>query len=372
MTAPMRRTVLAGIATALMLAQIVFEIHAQTTPQSERTGKQLYEAACAACHAADGKGAPASAVGFETPLPDFTDCEFASREPDEDWLAVIHDGGRARAFDRMMPSFRDALTQPEMKRILNHVRGFCGDDNWPRGELNLPRPLVTEKAYPEDEAVLTVTAAAEGAGFLTQELLYEKRIGARNQVEIAVPFGVLERTPGSWRGGVGDIALAFKRDMFHSFSKGSILSAGGELILPTGNEDNGLGSGATIFEPFVAYGQLLPSSSFLQFQAGFEVAGRGRTDEVFFRTAMGKSFMQGGYGRSWSPMVELLGARELASSGRTQWDLAPQLQVSLSTRQHVLLNAGIRIPVNDRQFRSTQIMLYVLWDWFDGGLFSGW
>jgi hypothetical protein len=49
--------------------------------------------ACAACHGTDGRGTPQSTVGFDTPIPDFTDCSFATPEPDADWLAVMHDGG---------------------------------------------------------------------------------------------------------------------------------------------------------------------------------------------------------------------------------------------------------------------------------------
>ena len=39
----------------------------------------LYDQACAACHGADGRGRPVEDRGFELELPDFTDCEFASR-----------------------------------------------------------------------------------------------------------------------------------------------------------------------------------------------------------------------------------------------------------------------------------------------------
>jgi hypothetical protein len=57
-----------------------------------RSGRQLYEAACAACHGRDGKGVSRTIVGFETPLPDFTNCSFVTPEPDADWMAVIHQG----------------------------------------------------------------------------------------------------------------------------------------------------------------------------------------------------------------------------------------------------------------------------------------
>ena len=187
------------------------------TERLQRTGEQLYGTACAACHGSDGKGVAVTTLGFEIPLPDFTDCQFAPREPNEDWAAVIHNGGPARGFDRMMPAFGDALTTEEIDQVLDHVRGFCRDEDWPRGELNLPRPLVTGKAYPEDEAVLTLSIDAENAEAVSSKMVYERRIGPRNQVEVAVPFNFGKQADGSWRGGVGDIALSAKRAMFHSF-----------------------------------------------------------------------------------------------------------------------------------------------------------
>jgi hypothetical protein len=162
---------LARPAVAAILALAAAPAGAEDPPRD----RQLYEAACAACHGADGRGRSPDAVGFETPLPDFSDCEFTSREPDPDWFAVIHQGGPVRAFDRMMPAFGEALVADEIDAILRHVRGFCDDDSWPRGEFNLPRPLYTEKAFPEDEAVVT-TDYDTGEGHAYQiELLYEKR-----------------------------------------------------------------------------------------------------------------------------------------------------------------------------------------------------
>src|SRR5688572_32813847 len=72
-------------------------IRLQASHQQAQAGAVLYAAACAGCHGPDGGGAPASLVAFTDPLPDFRDCAFATREPDGDWLAVVHDGGPARA-----------------------------------------------------------------------------------------------------------------------------------------------------------------------------------------------------------------------------------------------------------------------------------
>jgi hypothetical protein len=48
------------------------------------------------------------------------------------------------------------------------------------------------------------------------------------------------------------------------------------------------------------------------------------------------------------------------------------MQVTLNKRQHLMINAGVRVPLNDRTGRTTQVIAYFLWDWFDGGLRDGW
>jgi len=61
-----------------------------------------------------------------------------------------------------------------------------------------------------------------------------------------------------------------------------------------------------------------------------------------------------------------------ASTANTKPAVVPQFQVTLSTRQHVRVNVGIRQPINNRDDRSTQLVFYALWDFFDGGLREGW
>jgi mono/diheme cytochrome c family protein len=341
----------------------------------EKTGEELYRAACAACHAADGRGQARSTVGFDTSLPDFTDCGFATPEADADWIAVVHQGGPVRAFDRLMPAFGEMLPVADIQRIIRYVRGFCSSAAvWPRGELNLPRPLVTEKAFPENEAVLTMTVAGGGERAVGADLLYERRVGARTQFEVVVPLEA-RRADGGWTRGLGDVAVAMKRVLFHSLTHGSILSAAGEVVLPTGSEASGLGKGMTVFEPFVAFGQLLPSAGFLQLQAGVEVPSNVNraAREAFWRAAIGRTFIEEeGFGRTWSPMVEALGARELESGEQVLWDIVPQMQVTLSRRQHIMISAGARVPLNERSGRGAAVLTYFLWDWFDGGILDGW
>lgn len=332
---------------------------------------ELYTRACSACHGDDGRGRPQREVGFETPLPDFTDCSFASREPDPDWYAVIHEGGPVRAFDRMMPAFGAKLGEAEIYAILRHVRTFCVNDAWPRGEFNLPRPLFTEKAYPEDEIVVTVLADTDGGGTET-EFLYEKRFGPRGMLEVAVP---VEHGGGGAGSGfdLGDLALGWKHTVHHNLRRGSIFSLGAEAVLVREERADGSDGRVTVFEPYAAYGHLLPGDAFLQFQALGEIGLEGdAADAAELRATIGRTWSEGEFGRVWTPMLEVLAERSLASGASVEVDLVPQVQVSLNTRQHVLLNAGVRFPLDDDEDRGVQAIVYLLWDWFDGGFLDGW
>jgi len=344
-----------------------------------KSGKQLYEEACAACHGPGGTGLGASTLGFDTTLPDFSDCDFASREPNGDWYFVAAEGGPARVFDRKMPAFGDALSKEQILRIMDYIRTFCRDKSWPRGELNLPRPLVTTKAYPEDEIVWATSVNLENEDVIENELIYEQRFGSRNQFELIVPFGWSEQVGNTngdteWTSSVGDIGLALKRVMFHSLESGSIVSLGTELFLPTGDEEEGFGKDTTVIEPYISYGQLLPADFSLQFQAGAALPfdTDRANEEAFWRGVLGKTFVMGRYGHAITPMVEVLGAKELVSEADTNWDIVPQIQIPLNRRQHVRLGLGAQLPLNDTDQREASYQLYLLWDWFDGGFFQGW
>ena len=362
-------------ASLLAVTQTAF---AQTVTPPSLTGAEIFAAACASCHGSDGRGAATEAVAFTNPLPDFTDCEFAPREPDTTWVPIIHGGGPARAFNQMMPAFGDAFTLEQIRAVLGHVRTLCTNPSWPRGDLNFPKALVTEKAFPEDEMLFTTTAALEGPGAVSTRVVYERRFGARTQMEFGVPVRVEARPDAEgnarrWVRGVGDIAVAVKRVLVHSLPRGQILSATAEVVVPTGSESKGLGGGTGVVEPFLTYGQLLPGDWFVQAQSGIGIPLKsGAPKDAQWRAVFGKSFWPQRFGRMWSPMIEVLAGRELVRGERTLWDVLPEIQVTLSTRQHIRANVGVRLPINDAATRSTQVISYLLWDWYDGPFFGGW
>src|SRR6188474_1976562 len=52
------------------------------TPETGRNGRQVYESICITCHGPDGRGGVNPAIEQIIKTPDFSDCGFASREPD--------------------------------------------------------------------------------------------------------------------------------------------------------------------------------------------------------------------------------------------------------------------------------------------------
>lgn len=368
---------IAAFAFAHMLsAQAARTASAAASP--EMSGRELFVAACANCHGNDGRGATRTQVGFPEALPDFSDCSYASRENAQDWAAIVHEGGPVRAFTHRMPAFGAALTEEQITRVVAYVRSICSDRTWPRGELNLPRPIAAEKAFPEDETVVTMSSSSsEGTRTTQAALIYEKRFGARNQMEYDIPFSMTHsRVEGkSSHSGVklGDISVAYKRVLAHDGNRGYILSAGTEVVLPTGDTASGAGSGATILEPFILAAHTLPANSYLQVHGGYEAAvGRKKeSSAAYVRTALGTT-VGSAYGRAFSPMVEVVADRDFFKGAITQWDWIPQMEVSLSRRQHILASIGMRIPVTDRKTRPRELVAYLNWDWYDGGLFSAW
>src|SRR5262249_41632731 len=156
------------------------------------------------------------------------------------WRAIVTNGGSARAFSQIMPSFKDLLTPEQIDKVIGHLRTLCTEAAWPRGDLNLPPPMITEKAFPQNETVVAGAGNAEGAAGIGTTVSYEQRIGASAMIEVVVPYAFSHES-GDWGAAFGDLALGYKQKLFHSLEKGTIVSAGGEVSAPTGSVTVGTG-----------------------------------------------------------------------------------------------------------------------------------
>ena len=303
-------------------------LHYANRPDVEE-GEKIYKGGCIACHGADGKGAPETYTVFKRAdtWPDFTACDQTTPEPNGNWKAAIVHGGPSRGLSQIMPAFGDLLTDAQINDVIAYMRGFCKNTHhFPLGELNLPRALVTEKAFPENELVVSTAVGTKGKPAWTTDVIDERTvIDARTQLETDVPvnYAVLDASTGGgpgggWTEGVGDITLGLKRTLFSSLRTGSILSVQGGILLPTGDSRRGFGAGTTQFEPFAAFDQLFRTNTFLQTELGADlpvdtsVAPRS----MFYRAAVGQALAPDHMlGRLFSPMVEFLGVSGLQTGG---------------------------------------------------------
>src|SRR5207244_13586823 len=105
-----------------------------------------YDQASASCHGADGRGAPAG-TAIAVPLPDFTDCVFATAETTANWVGLVREGGRFLGMSSQMPAFGDVLSDEEIRAVLTYVRGFCPEPGYPVGDLTYRRRAVVPDAF---------------------------------------------------------------------------------------------------------------------------------------------------------------------------------------------------------------------------------
>lgn len=345
------------------------------SPPDVQHGREVYNSGCIVCHGPTGKGAAQTSTEFTRPstFPDFSRCDQTTPETDAQYKRVIVHGGPEVGFSTIMPSFGHLLPDSDINDVVAYLRTFCTEKNWPRGELNLPRALVTEKAFPENELVLTSEANATGAPTWTVHAIHEQTISKRDQIEVDVPWD-LQDVNHSYANHIGDMTFGLKHVFYSNLNNGTIFSVQGGVIPPTGSEKLG-GNGTTVFEPFGALDKLFVTNTWIQFQMGADLPRH--TDvtpqSLYWYTTVGQT-LAGDHrmGRQWSPMVEFLAQRDLVSGARTDWDVLPEMQVSLSKRQHIRADVGVRTPFTNTAGRAPQVNFYILWDWADGHFWEGW
>src|SRR5438874_6226150 len=217
------------------MVALAFAIHTPPPPPPD-SGAALFQAWCKSCHGADGRGVPSAAARMDVPPADVTDCTGSTAETEGRWVGIVSRGGAAFGLSLDMPAFGDAATPAQIRAVVRYARSLCGELGWPPGELNFPRAFLVEKAYPEDEIV--VTDQARG-----QEYIYEHRPGRRFQLEASARTA-LDGQPRAFDGVTG----ALKYNVWHSLERRALVSLGLEATPPLGRQD------VWELQPFVAFG----------------------------------------------------------------------------------------------------------------------
>ncbi len=361
-----RSTLLRHVVAALLGAVLVCG-RSRSAAADVLTGAEIYAGACASCHGLDGRGAADS--GVRVPLPDFSDCRIVTAENDGNWLYLIEHGGPGLGLSPQMPSFSGVLSRDEMVAVLNYIRAFCTDPIWPHGNLNFRRALITTKAFPEDEFLIKpeFEKGRNGAKDWGVEFSFERRVGARGQLELSAPLRAHDQAGGATTAGFGDATIAYKHVLLATREPGVIVAAALDVILPTGDQDRHLGDGtvtlgpsllaATRIGPLVLQGQL----------RGDAPIDEGRADRAI-RYRLAASVPLSEEKRAWVPSLELEVEQNVTASTEHVF-LTPQIYRGLSLRGHIAVGVGAQIPVGGKSDPfDVRALAFFLWEYSDGGL----
>ncbi|HTN71458.1 MAG TPA: c-type cytochrome [Methylomirabilota bacterium] len=356
--------IIAGLGL-LMLGVSIGWGAARLTGKELEEAKELYTDACASCHGDNGKG-QVSGLGVTVELPDFTWCAFNSDESDRDWYRVVAEGGPASGRSEQMPSFGNVLTEEQIKLVVAYLRTFCSED-WPSADLNFPRPLVTEKAYPENEIIFTWNfARALNKDRDTQfGWSFEKRIGARGQIELNIPFNIRDPKDGATVGGVGDLEAGLKYVLYDNPENLFILSGGLGLGIPTGSFGRELGEGTTTLAPFLATGKAwgdFVAQGSLKFEYPFVT--RRLPKGVFYDLALSYPVFDRGRGTELQAMMEFNAKNEWGnpSSKPFQLYLTPGFRKGLVAAGNWAIGFGVQIPVTREREANYRVLGYLLYE----------
>jgi len=357
------------LAAFLLAGGFVKMAQADDSAQQLARGAEIFAANCASCHGPLGSPDPDSPLvqGLGVMPANFSDALFNSREPASTWNMVVTYGGAEMGFSEMMPAFGDSLSQQDIAAVLAHIKTLGGAHDYPDGELNLFLPIRTKKAFPEDEWVWKQRyTGQDGDNAWKNTLEYEFRIGQRGQ-------GIMEVThelEGS-HSQFGHFEPGFKYVLKHDKRSGFILTGAAQVGVP-------LNSGANWeFLPYLAFGKILAPNWTLQ--------GSGRlkfdlqdSDGSSAEFASIVHWVHSDRGRAVFPALEVVAEVPFeqgsgpSRKSAVQWSLLPQARIGLNKRGNIALNAGVELPLNDRDRYDWRAYVYFIWDFADGGLFDGW
>ena len=97
----------------------------QSTPDLT-AGAQIYAANCTRCHGVTGKGDGEMVTsGKVTGVADFTDPTLSQNATPADWYEIVTNG----RLDKLMPPWKDKLTDTQRWDVTNYVYTLAGNTN---------------------------------------------------------------------------------------------------------------------------------------------------------------------------------------------------------------------------------------------------
>jgi len=307
-------------------------------------GREVFEQNCIMCHGADAKGTGQLAAALPVRPANLTDCKLTAEDPVEVVQGIIRHGGPYAGRSSVMPAFGTVLSNSDIADLARYVKSLCTDPDWVPGELNFPRPLLTGKAYPEQEMIVSGRFGRNGTNVSEYLGILEYRVNGLTNIEITSRALSINPNIGPTESGLGDTALSVKRVVAFSSLYRTLASAGVELTLPTGSDRRGLGNGSFVFEPNLRAG--VDWKQFVVQVAG-AVAFPARTSNINSQAtldvAIGRYFFPDPR-LQITPMIELNTTTRISgpSYGETKSAILPQVRVKWLVWA---LGVGVQAPI---------------------------
>lgn len=110
-----------------MLNKLLFTIVLATSVQTQakETAADNYRAYCVQCHGMEGTGTGVNIRDMSVIPRDHTDAKSMSGRSDEALFKVIKEGGTSISKSILMPPWEGALTDEEIKDLVQHLRTLC-------------------------------------------------------------------------------------------------------------------------------------------------------------------------------------------------------------------------------------------------------
>jgi len=337
-------------------------------------GRAVFEQHCVACHGADGKGDGPAAAALPVKPANLTDCRRTAEDDIEMIDNIVRHGGSYAGMSPVMPAWDKVLTSMEIADVAAYEKSLCDDPDWVPGELGFPRPLITGKAIPEQEVVLSgqytrnvTNLNPGGEKILNFDGSIEYRVSGRTEIELEAPVTMINpdpknEEPSQSTAGLGDMAVSFKYVLFFSVEHLTIVSTGLELGLPTGRSNKGLGTGELTWEPYLRAGWRW-DDLILQGDMSVELPQQSaNTDSVLvYDLALGYEY-EPDPRLEIVPMVELNTETALngEEGGRTISAVLPELRVDWLTWS---AGAGVQFPFTHLKNDDIQVLFDVTYEY---------
>ena len=214
-----------------------------------------------------------------------------------------------RGLDRHMPAFGDALLAGRDRARGRRTSARSAGDRLAAGRSESAARVLHRKGLPRERGGLDDGDHGRASASVENDLIYERRIGARNQIELVVADRAAGRR-GEWSRGLGDVASRSSGRLHASMRAGrSAPPAWRSSCRPATSPRSRQRLHRVRAVRHV--GSAAAAEQLLQLHAGVELPSDGARapGKSFLRRRSGPRGRRSGFGRAWSPQIEVLWAR---------------------------------------------------------------